>query len=219
MPPSTRCLRLVMILAVLVSYSALAHAEIKERSFEIGVLPTFVHLDTQAGLTNKVAPTFLFGYFFTKRHGAELLYTRLGTWGEGAPIVDTDVDMWRLGYTFNASHKEKVSSFFRFGFGRWAINPDNVRGTPERLQSGDRNMMIYTGGGFRFRVTDLIGVRVAATVDLIDAFNGILNADIQATGEVGISIRFGGRGTSAEPAEQPAPPKEEEKKPEDQKKP
>ncbi len=219
MPPSTRCLRLVVILAVLVSLPALAHTEIKERSFELGLAAGFIHFDTQSVLTSDTAPTALVGYFFTKRHGAELLYTHLHANGETAPFVHTDVDMWRLGYTYNTSHREKLGSFFRFGFGRWAIDPENVHGASERLQSGDRNMMIYSGGGFRFRVTEMIGVRVAATVDFIDAFNGILNADLQATGEVGVTILLGGRESSPEPAESLDAPKEEPKKPEDQKNP
>jgi len=212
----------VVILAVLVSLPALAHAEVKERSFELaltGVLPSYIHFDTQSDLASEPTPTFLLGYFFSKKHGAELLYTLSHANEDKMPFVDTDVDIWRLGYTYNASHREKVGSFFRFGFGRWAINPDDVAGAPERLQSGDRNMMIYSGGGFRFHVTEMIGVRVAATVDFIDAFNGILNADVQVTGEVGVTILLGGRESSPEPAESMGAPKEEPKKPEDQKKP
>jgi len=203
-----------MVVAVLVSFPALAHAEIKERSFELGLAAGYIHFDTQSGLTSDTAPTAVLGYFFTSKHGAEVLYTHLKANGEMRPFVHTDVDMWRLGYTYNTSHREKVGSFFRFGFGRWAIDPENVQGASERLQSGDRNMMIYTGGGFRFRLTEMIGLRVAATVDFIDAFNGILNADVQATGEVGVSFLLGGRESSPEPAEAP---KEEQKQPEDQK--
>src|SRR5215475_2987612 len=70
----SRFARLAAIAAVVVLAPALAQAQNKDGSAEIGIAETFTHFDTQTSLAYRVSPSIMIGYNFTKRHGGELVY-------------------------------------------------------------------------------------------------------------------------------------------------
>ena len=180
-------------------------AENKEGSFELGLFTTWVRFDPQSDLDSRFATTFLVGYNFTKRHGGELVFTSTTATPDGGASFPVDVDMMRLGYTYNAYPKEKMVGFFRMGVGVWKIDPEEHPDAPERLEDSQSEPMIYSGGGLRYFFKPWLALRIAATVDFIDSGSGFPNADVQATGDLGVSFLLGGRETAAKPDET-APP-------------
>ena len=204
-----RLVRSAVTLAALLLLPAMTLAVTKDHSAEIGLAYTFTHFDTQTTLEYRVSPTVMVGYNFTKRHGVEVEFTSTTATTRKGPSFHVDVDTLRAGYVFNAFPKPKVVSFFRLGLGVWSIDPEphKAGGSASRLDEGDTSVMLYSGGGFRFFITDRVAIRVAGSVDYIDAGNGLNHGDIQGSGDLGFVFMMGGR----EPAEKPAA--EEEKKP------
>lgn len=216
---SSRIGPVALTLAALCLLPVQARAENKEHSIELGATFTFVKFDPQSVLDDKTTESFIGGFNFSKRHGAEIEFTHTGTaTPRRGEFFDTSVDIWRFGYTYNAYPKPKVVSFFRLGAGLWNSKPDDHLGGPTPLQDSHNDFFVYAGGGVRFFVNDLIAIRLAGSVDLIAATNTILNSDTQATGELGVVFVFGGHEPTPK-SDQPAPaaPKPDEKKPEEKK--
>lgn len=215
MPLSNGVVRKALLCTVVTLLPAAAFAENKAGSWELGLLSSFVRFDSQSELDSRFAPSLLVGYNFTKRHGAELMFTSTTATPNAGPSIATDVDILRLGYTFNASPRPKLGSFFRIGLGVWKIDPEDNPDASERLAESDSNPVIYSGGGIRYFFKPWLAGRLAGTVDFIDAGDGFANADVQATGEIGVSFLLGGHEEAAKPEE--AEPPADEKKPEETK--
>lgn len=198
----SRFARSAALFGVLLITPALALAQNRERSAEVGLAATFTHFDTQTGLGNRVSPSVLVGYNFTKRHGAELVFNSQTATPRAGDSFRIDVDTLRLGYLFNAYPKEKIVSFFRLGLGWWNIDPEPHSAGSSQLEEGDTAFMLYSGGGVRWFVTPRVGIRLAATVDFIDRGSNYAHPDIQATGDLGVVFVLGGR----EPTEKPEEP-------------
>ncbi|MGH9868454.1 MAG: hypothetical protein ACREAA_09870 [Candidatus Polarisedimenticolia bacterium] len=195
------------------------HAENKDGSFEVGLFTTWVRFDPQSDLDSRFAPSLLVAYNFTKRHGGEMVFTSVTATPDQGTSFPVDVDIVRLGYTYNAYPREKMVSFFRLGVGVQRIDPEENADASERLEDDTTDPMIYSGGGLRYFIKPWLAVRLAASVDFIDAGNGFPNADIQATGDLGLSFLMGGR-EAAPPADEEAPsngttPPSDEKPPEE----
>jgi hypothetical protein len=214
MPLSNGVVSKALLCTALTLLPAVALAENKRGSVEVGVLTSFVRFDSQSELDGRFAPSLLVGYNFTRKHGAEFMFTSTTATPNAGPSIATDIDIIRLGYVYNAFPREKMVSFFRLGAGIWKIDPEDHPDATERLAESDSNPMIYSGGGIRYFFKPWLAGRLAGTVDFIDGGDGFANADVQATGEVGVSFLFGGREEAPEPDEA-APPAEEEKKPEE----
>ena len=200
MPPLSRSVRTALIVAVFLFLPAMALAQNKDGSAELGIAYTFNHFDTQTALSYRVSPSIMLGYNFTKRHGGELVFTSSTATPRKGESFQVDVDVVRVGYIFNAYPKPKVVSFFRFGFGAFVLSPEDHTSGPTRLEEGKSSFMIYSGGGFRWFVSSKVGIRLAASLDFIDASKGFANADVQATGDLGVVFLMGGH----EPTEKPA---------------
>jgi hypothetical protein len=220
---ASRSARLTLALVMMAFLPGLARAaEIKAHSFELSVLPTFIRFDSQSGLNNKIAYSYLLGYNFTPRHGGELLYTSTTAKPDTGRSFPTDVEMIRAGYIFNAQPKQHSTSFFRVGVGRWKIDPQDLPpNPPSRLAEPHTGTMIYSGGGWRVQIWRFLSFRISGTIDLVDYGDGFLKADVQATGEAGLVFLIGGRSASeAPPAPAPGTDKKDEgKKKEEEKKP
>ncbi|HET6372870.1 MAG TPA: outer membrane beta-barrel protein [Candidatus Polarisedimenticolia bacterium] len=218
--PTSRSHRLVLPLAALLLAPALCFGQNKDRSYEVGATFTFTRFDVQSNMQNDISGSLLFGYNFTKRHGGEIVFTTGGQADaeKSKTAFKVDYDVLRLGYTYNAYPREKTVTFFRAGIGMMSFDPGDNIGAPERLQSSDNNFMVYGGAGIRWFITHRLAIRVAATADFIDAFNGILNPDINATGDLGVIFLIGGREPGEKPAEE-APPADGQQKPDDKKPP
>ncbi|HET9480351.1 MAG TPA: outer membrane beta-barrel protein [Candidatus Polarisedimenticolia bacterium] len=200
------CLAVSLVALMLVSTDA--PAQTKPGTFEIGAAATFVRFDTQAGIDSRFVPSFILGYYFTQRHGAELIFTTGSATPDKDPVIGIDFDIIRAGYTYNAYPKDKWSSFFRAGLGVLKLDPEPHPMSPERLEDSDDQYMVYSGGGARYHLGQRYAIRIAATVDFIDAGQGILNADLQATGELGFVFLLGGREPGSKPDEVEATPAE-----------
>jgi len=206
MPHHRRFARTAVTLAALSLLPALALAETKGHSAEVGIAYTFTHFDTQTDLEYRLSPSIMAGYNFTKRHGAEVVFnSTTATPRKGDPLK-VDVDVLRIGYVFNAQSKPKIVSFFRLGLGIWSIDPEPSPNPPPRLEEGDTSPMIYTGGGFRFFMTERLAIRVAGSFDYIDAGNGLAHGDVQATADLGFTFTMGGRESVEAPPSEPAKP-------------
>jgi hypothetical protein len=218
MPLSNGRVRKALLCTVVALLPALLFAENKSGSVEVGGLLTFIRFDSQTELSSRFAPSLVVGYNFTKRHGAEFLLTSTTATPRTGPSIATDIDMLRVGYTFNAYPREKMVSFFRLGLGIWKIDPEENPEASDRLSESDSDLMIYSGGGVRFFIKPRLAIRLAGTVDFIDVGDGFSNPDVQATGELGVSFLLGGHEDVPKPDEAaPAETKPEEKKPEEKK--
>ena len=199
MPSRLRCVRQAVALVALALVPTLTLAANKHHSVEFGGAYTFIRFDSGSPLDGRFAPSLILGYNFTKRHGAELLYTSTTATPNTGPSVGTDVDILRLGYTFNAYPREKLVSFFRAGLGIMALDPQEDPRVPE--QDKDTRTMMYSGGGVRMFITERFAIRLAGTIEAIETGNGLLSGDVQATGELGAVFIIGG----SEPAEKKEP--------------
>lgn len=197
MPSPKRSARLVVILGALVMLPHPTLAEHRARSVEVGATYTFLRFDSQSGLANRFAPSLIVNYNFNIRHGAELEYTSTTATADAGPGLGADVDMVRLGYTFTAKRRPKLSPFLRAGIGFWSVDPEMTTGPPGPFEEPEDNFMIYGGGGVRLFLNDRLALRFAATVDLIERGNGLLNGDVQASGDFGLIFYIGGSGDSA----------------------
>lgn len=192
MPSRFRAVRLAVALAVLAILPSFALAANKAHSFEIGGAFTFVRFDTQMELSSRIAPSLILGYNFTKRHGGEMVYTSTKATPDNSDHFDVDVDIIRLGYTFNSYPRENMTSAFRFGVGMVRTDPDPAVNPSNPLSGRDTNPFIYTGGTYRYFFSDRIAMRLAATIDLISRQGGLANGDVEATGELGLVFMLGG---------------------------
>lgn len=199
MPSRLRCVRQAVALVALALVPTLTLAANKHHSVEFGGAYTFIRFDPDGSLDARSAPSLILGYNFTKRHGAELLFTSTTATPDTGPSVGVDVDILRLGYTFNAYPREKLVSFFRAGLGVMALDPQEDPSVPE--QEKDTRAMMYSGGGVRMFITERFAIRLAGTIEAIETGNGLLSGDVQATGELGAVFIIGG----SEPAEKKAP--------------
>ena len=199
----TRFARPAVMFAALLLLPALALAQNKERSVELGLMYTFTHFDSQTGLAFKTSPTILVGYNHTKRHGLELMFNSMTATPRTGDSFLVDIDTLRLGYTFNAYPKPKVVSCFRIGAGVWVIAPESHVGGPDRLEDGDSNLLVYTGGAFRWYFHPRVGIRMGASIDFIDAGQGFTHPDVQATGDFGVVFLMGGREETEKSSETP----------------
>ena len=173
--PSRHCLiRLALVVLALSLLPSAAGAETKARSFELGAFYTYVHFDGETQLQYRWTPSLLVGYNFTKKHGVEVM----GTMGTATPWLGssftTDFSIFRLGYVRNFSPKEKITSLFRMGVGRWASNPEHVspREDPNGVEipldleaplNNDQHFLFYLGGGVRVLIKDWNALRLAGT--------------------------------------------------------
>jgi hypothetical protein len=217
MPLSDGVVSKALLCAALTLLPAAALAENKRGSVELGALTSYVRFDSQTQIDSRFAPSVLVGYNFTRRHGAELMFTSLTATPDSGRSFKIDVDIFRLGYTFNAYPREKMVSFFRLGAGVWKLDPEEHPAASEALAESDSNPLIYSGGGIRYFFKPWLAARLAGTVDFIDSGDGFANAEVQATGELGVSFLLGGREEAPKPDEEA--PAEEEKKPEGEAKP
>jgi hypothetical protein len=211
MPQWSRIRKTLLCTPLMALLPAAALAQNKEHSIEVGIFTSFLHFDSQAELDTRFAPTVLVGYNFTKKHGGEFLWTDTTATPDQGDSFPVDVTIIRFGYTYNAYPKEKIVSFFRLGAGIFKLDPEENAAAPERLESSENNPMIYSGGGIRLFIKPWIAVRVAGSVDFIDAGDGFANADVQGTADFGLSFVFGGRESVEKPEE--TPPAEGEAKP------
>jgi len=200
MSPLSRSVRTALMVAVLLLIPAMAQAQNKDGSAEVGLAYTFTHFDTQTSLAYRVSPSIMLGYNFTKRHGGELVFTSTTATPRKGESFQVDVDVVRVGYIFNAYPKPKIVSFFRFGFGAFVLSPEAHTSGPARLEEGKSSFMIYSGGGFRWFLSPKIGIRLAGSLDFVDSGKGFANSDVQAAGDLGVVFLMGGH----EPAEKPA---------------
>jgi hypothetical protein len=186
-----------------------AAAQNKDGSIELSAMYSWIRFDGDGALDDRIMPSFLLGYNFTKRHGTEIMWsTGTATPDRGDPFA-VDIDILRTGYVFNAYPSQKIVSFFRFGMGLWNQDVEDHTGGPSRLQDDDTNFMLYSGGGARFFMTSWMAVRFAGAIDLIAIEHGLLNGDSELSFDLGLSFLFGGR-EAPEDQEPPAeePPKE-----------
>ena len=199
--PSRRLLAcLAVALAIVTLLPAAALAENKAHSFEIGGALSWVRPDPDADLSNHFAPRMILGYNFTRRHGVEVLYDSFNATPDRGPSFPININVLRLGYTFNAYPKEKIVSFFRFGAGLWAVDPvdpPSTAGVPSTLRENDTNYLFYSGGGFRYFLRDNLALRFAATIDFVQTTPGIANNEVEATGEIGVTFLLGGKEESS----------------------
>lgn len=196
------------ILAAMALLPGLALAENQNDSIELGLSLSFLKFDTQALIDEKFTVSLGAGYNFTKRHGGEFSFTSTTVSpdkGGGFPI---DVDIYRVGYTFNAYPRERFVSFFRAGVGMMTIDPIDPFLAPSHLEESDRQAIIYGGGGLRYFLTDRLALKVAATLDFLDTGDTFLNPGVQTTGDFGVVYLFGGREETEEPAEPEAAPQQ-----------
>src|SRR5262245_43668127 len=124
MPRTAR--RLAALALAMVSLSAWpAAAQNKDGSIELSLMESWVRFDGDSVLDDKIMPSFLVHYNFTKRHGAELQYTTGTATPDRGDSIDVDVNILRTGYVFNAYPTQKTVSFFRIGMGLWEQSPED----------------------------------------------------------------------------------------------
>jgi hypothetical protein len=235
MPSRHRFARLALAALALSLLPSAAAAQNKARSVELGGFASFLRFDGETALSYRFVPSILVGYNFTKRHGIEAMGSFGSATPDAGPSFQTDVGIFRVGYTYNAYPKEKMVSLFRIGVGRWAIDPDRVpphvdpNGVKHVVkvsapEDNDQHFLFYLGGGVRFFIKEWLAIRVAGSFDVINTTGGIGKSDTQGTGDVGLVFLFGGRETPAEepsaaPAdgEEPKKEKPKEEKPKEEK--
>ena len=201
--PARLCKAVVCITLLALLPTALL-AQNKDGSIEVGLFTTWVRFDPQSDLDSRFAPSLLVAYNFTKRHGGEIVFTSFTATPNQGDSFPVDMDIVRLGYTFNAYPREKMVSFFRIGVGVNRYDPEDHPEASERLEDPKTDPMIYSGGGLRYFLKPWMAIRLAASVDFIDSGNGFPNADVQATGDLGLSFLFGGREEAAPQDEAPS---------------
>ncbi len=199
MPSRSLPVRLAVALAILTALPVASWAETKAHSLEIGGALIWTRVDPDADFQSHFNPRMILGYNFTKRHGMELLYDSFNATPDTGPSFPVNVNVLRLGYTFNAYPKEKFVSFFRFGAGSWALNPVDppASGVPSGLQENVSHFLVYSGGGFRYFVRDNLALRFSATIDFVQTTPGIANNEVEATGAIGVTFLLGGKEESA----------------------
>src|SRR5262245_18677117 len=112
MPFSPRGLcKAVACSTLLALVPAAALAENKDGSIEVGLFATWLRFDPQSELDSRFAPSFLVAYNFTKRHGAEVIFTSATATPDAGASFPVDLDIMRIGYTYNAYPREKMVSF------------------------------------------------------------------------------------------------------------
>lgn len=169
-------------------------AENDDGTWEIGGFASYVRLDPDSHIDPDFAPTVLVGYNFSKKHGGEFLFTSVASSTEKGPAVDVDVDIFRLGYTFNSYPKEKRVSFFRAGFGILQTDVSVVTSdTPDDLEDPGDDFFFYGGGGYRWFINRKLAIRLAGSLDFIEGDDGFKNALIQGTMDFGVVYLFGTR--------------------------
>lgn len=169
-------------------------AENDDGTWEVGGFVSFVRFDPDSLVESAFAPSVLVGYNFSKTHGGEFLFTPASSSAEKGPAVDLDVDIFRLGYTFNSYPKERRVSFFRAGFGLFKIDaPEVTSDTPDDLEDPGDDFFFYGGGGYRWFINRKLAVRLAGSIDFIEGDDGFKNAWIQGTMDIGIVYLFGTR--------------------------
>jgi len=200
-----RLARPAAVLAVLAVLTTTSFAQNKDGSAEIGLSYSYIRFDEQSEIDDRIVPTAMVGYNFTKRHGGEIVFSSSTATPERGPSFPVDVDILRVGYTFNAYPKQRAVSFFRIGTGVYVVNPAEHPQASSRLDHSETKWMLYTGGGIKFFFNESLALRFSLTADLADAGAGAAHPDVHAAGDIGLVVVIGGREPEEKPAEEPVP--------------
>lgn len=216
MPSLRRFARLTLVVLLLSALCTAARAETKAYDFEVGGMYSFVRFDGSTSLTYRFAPSLLFGYNFTRRHGLEAIGTVGRSTPDGGNSYVTDFSIFRVGYTANIYPREKITSLFRMGVGRWATDPTRERDAIKAHAENEQHFFFYMGGGVRFHIKEWLAIRLDGSLDVINRSGGLGKSDTQAVGDFGVVFFLGEKQPPAEPAEEPPAeePKSDEKQPE-----
>ena len=191
MPLFNRSIQVFVVLAIVAMLPTTASAANKKGSVEIGASFSFIRVDPETELDNEVTGTLLLGYNFTKRHGIEGTYSSFEARPDGGDPFPIDVDVFRLGYTYNTYPREKMSSFIRAGVGQWIIHPEKNSTASQTLEDSNHRTLIYAGGGVRFFINDTIAIRLDGSIDAIGR-DGFLQPDLNGTAGLGVIFVLGG---------------------------
>ncbi len=204
MSASTYRRLLAVAFTVWVLLSSPAQAQNEDGSFELGAAFSYILFDDNTVLDKDFTGSVSLGYNFTKRHMGEIQFTAGTASTDRGAALEVDYDILRIGYVYNAFPTEKRVSFFRAGAGIQSIQPEEFTGSgsiSDRLKEDSDDLVIYAGGGIRWFLNQRFAIRLAGSLDFVDAGeDGITGPDIQATADLGVSFLLGG-GAQPAPAE------------------